>query len=210
MRFKSGPRTEEFLNVISHFLGVLAAILGFFFLWERNGIRGNQSAMGIIVYSASLVLLFSASTVYHAVFKKGWKERLRIWDHISIYFLIAGTYTPVCLGTLADGYGFQLLYTVWIMAFLGTFFKIFYTGRYEFLSLLLYLFMGWLVVFDLDTLMANSTESGLNWLFAGGLLYTFGIIFYAWKRIPFNHFIWHLFVLAGAFCHWYYIYFDVI
>jgi hemolysin III len=148
--------------------------------------------------------------LYHFVDNPRWKKRLRILDHINIYYLIAGTYTPVALITLVNGNGWTLFYIVWAIAALGTGLKIFYTGRFEFISLLLYLLMGWLIVFDLKNLLANSTNLGLTLLFLGGIFYSVGIIFYAIQRIPYNHFIWHLFVLAGAFCHWFFLYTDVI
>ncbi|MDX1766873.1 MAG: hemolysin III family protein, partial [Arenibacter troitsensis] len=138
------------------------------------------------------------------------KNRLRILDHISIYFLIAGTYTPVALLMLEKGNGWLLFYTVWGIAALGALMKLFYTGKYEFISLLLYLVMGWLIVLDLDNLLNNTTTIGLGTLFLGGAFYTLGIIFYAIERIPYNHFIWHLFVLGGAISHWFFILIDVV
>ncbi|TLF40333.1 PAQR family membrane homeostasis protein TrhA [Maribacter aurantiacus] len=209
--FKIGNQvTEERLNSLSHFCGVIAACIGLIFLWKDNNHRSVYSEFSIGVYGISLIVLFASSTSYHFVDNPSWKKRLRILDHINIYYLIAGTYTPVALITLVNGNGWTLFYIVWAIAALGTALKIFYTGRFEFISLLLYLVMGWLIVFDLKNLLANSTSLGLTLLFLGGIFYSVGIIFYAIQRIPYNHFIWHLFVLAGAFCHWFFLYTDVI
>jgi hemolysin III len=154
--------------------------------------------------------LFTASTLYHRVNDPKLKNKLRILDHISIYFLIAGTYTPISLIMLEKGNGWPMFYTVWGIAAVGTLMKLFYTGKYEFISLLLYLIMGWLIVLDLDNLLSHTTAAGLGTLFLGGAFYTTGILFYAIERIPYNHFIWHLFVLGGAISHWCFIYIDVV
>src|SRR5690606_31708435 len=156
----------------------------------------------VTVYCLSLVLLFSASTAYHSTESPKRKKRLRILDHISTYYLIAGTYTPVCLSLLPGSKGWLLFYLVWGIALLGTFLKLFYTGRFEAFSLILYGVMGWLIVIDLPYLTKNLSTSGLTYLALGGAFYTIGILFYALKKIPFNHLIWHIFVLAGAASHW--------
>ena len=154
--------------------------------------------------------MFSISTAYHVTTNIRLKKKLRILDHINIYFLIAGTYTPVALITLIHGNGWTIFYAVWTIAGLGTLFKIFYTGKLEFLSLLLYVVMGWLIVLDFANLIDYTPNLGLRLLFLGGAFYTFGILFYALKRIPYNHFIWHVFVLGGALSHWLMIYFNVV
>jgi hemolysin III len=157
-----------------------------------------------------MIILFSASTAYHLVAHPKWKYRLRILDHISIYLLIAGTYSPVALIVLEEGNGWFIFYTVWGIAFLGTVLKLFFTGRYEYVSLFLYLFMGWLIVFDLNNLMEQSTKTGLGLIALGGVFYTLGVIFYTVRRIPYNHLIWHFFVLGGAISHWIYMYLEVV
>jgi hemolysin III len=201
---------EERLNAISHGLGALLGIIGCFFLLRHNTHKTPYAGISIIVYSISFVVLFTASTIYHSVSRVHLRKGFRILDHIGIYLLIAGTYTPVALISLVDGNGWPLLYTVWGIAAFGTFFKLFYTGKYEWLSLLLYLVMGWLIVFDLQYLKEQSSTFGMQLLFCGGAFYTLGTLFYAIRKIPYNHFIWHLFVLAGACSHWLYIYLDVI
>jgi hemolysin III len=201
---------EEKLNAISHALGAVLGIIGFFLLLRHNAHKTPYAGISIIIYSMALVILFTASTIYHSVSRVHLRRGFRILDHISIYLLIAGTYTPVALIGLIHGNGWPLFYTVWGIAAIGTLFKLFYTGKYEWLSLLLYLVMGWLIIFDFQYLKEQSSTFGIQMLFLGGAFYTIGILFYSIRRIPFNHFIWHLFVLGGAFCHWLYIYLDVI
>ncbi|GAB5399624.1 MAG: hypothetical protein Aureis2KO_12090 [Aureisphaera sp.] len=166
--------------------------------------------MGILFYGVSLILLYLASTLYHAIPKANWKPLLRKLDHISIYLLIAGTYTPVALISLIDGNGWSLFWTVWSIAAIGTILKIFFTGRFEKLSLLLYLVMGWLILFDMTAVLEAHSTLGITLLAVGGAFYTLGIVFYIIEKIPYNHTIWHLFVLAGSIFHFFFILLDVI
>lgn len=201
---------EERLNALSHAIGIVLGILGFFLLLKTNSVNTQYATLSLIIYSVSIILLFSASTFYHYVSSPKLKAKLRIVDHISIFCLIAGTYTPVALISLSQGNGWLIFYSVWTIAFIGAILKVFFTGKFEVLSLLLYLFMGWLIVFDLKNLILNTTFKGQMLLALGGAFYTLGIFFYAFKRIPYNHLIWHFFVLGGAICHWLFIYLDVI
>src|SRR6056297_89504 len=203
------PKEEKY-NVISHALGALLGIVGLVFLLVANTQNSGIAVFGILLYSFSLIALFVASTIYHAVSRSPLKERLRKVDHISIYFLIAGTYSPVALILLATTSGCLLFSTVWSIAAIGTILKLFFTGRFEYVSLGLYALMGWLIIFDMENLKAVTSDAGLQLLFIGGIFYTVGIVFYVVKKIPYNHFIWHLFVLAGAFCHWLFIFLHVI
>jgi hemolysin III len=193
---------EEKLNAYSHAVGIVLAIIGGIVLF-KNYLDSIPLMKGsIIAYTSSLILLFTASTIYHAVENPKIKKRLRILDHISIYYLIAGTYTPVCLSVLLPSKGWLLFYLVWGIALFGTVLKIFFTGRFEAFSLVLYGVMGWLIVIDLPYLLEHMYSSGLIYLAAGGAFYTIGILFYAVKKIPYNHLIWHFFVLGGAISHW--------
>lgn len=194
---------EERLNTYSHAFGIVLTFLGGFLLFEHVQ---ETTRLDLIVYSISLILLFTASTLYHAVRNRRIKSKLRIVDHISIYYLIAGTYTPVCVAILKDSKGMLLLVLVWGIALFGTILKLFFTGKFEVFSLILYGIMGWLVLIDLPYLIEHTTGKQLYLIGLGGILYTVGILFYTVKRIPFNHFIWHLFVLAGAISHWFLIY----
>ncbi|WP_421807714.1 PAQR family membrane homeostasis protein TrhA [Flagellimonas sp.] len=193
---------EEKLNAYSHALGIVLAAIGGIFLFQNDLGAMPFMKASIGAYVASLLLLFTASTIYHAVVNPKLKKRLRILDHISIYYLIAGTYTPVCLSILLPSKGWLLFYLVWSIALFGTVLKIFFTGRFEAFSLVLYGVMGWLIVIDLPYLMQHMSASGLFYLSLGGAFYTIGILFYAVKKIPYNHLIWHFFVLGGAISHW--------
>lgn len=203
-------REEEFWNALSHAFGVLLGAVGMYFLFTNDTEKSEYSALSILLYGLSIILLYSASTVYHALTHISWKQILRKIDHISIYFLIAGTYTPVALISLEQGNGWLIFWIVWVIAALGTVLKLFFTGRFEILSILLYIAMGWLIVFDWDNLVANSSETGVDLLMLGGAFYTIGILFYAIKKIPFNHLIWHFFVLGGSISHFLFIFLDVI
>jgi len=210
MNEKLSYKTEEKLNTISHGLGIVLGVFGLFFLLAKNTQKTTYATLSILIYSFCFIVLFSASTLYHSVTNFKLKQKFRIIDHISIYLLIAGTYTPVALINLEAGNGWLIFYIVWTFALIGTILKIFFTGKFEVISLLLYLAMGWLIVLDFQNLLDNTSMLGIQLLFLGGAFYTLGIIFYAWKRIPYNHFIWHLFVLGGAISHWLFIFYDVV
>jgi hemolysin III len=201
---------EERLNAISHGIGALLGIVALVLMIKYNTNKTEYSLFSVIVYGISIILLFTASTLYHAVTNVKYKHFFRILDHINIYFLIAGTYTPITLITLEPSRGWLLFYVVWGIALFGTVLKVFFTGRFEFFSTLLYLLMGWLIVFDFSNLSDAVGSNGILWLFSGGLAYTVGILFYAIQKIPYNHVIWHMFVLAGAISHFFLIFFCVI
>ncbi|WJJ95849.1 PAQR family membrane homeostasis protein TrhA [Algibacter luteus] len=201
---------EERLNALTHAIGALFGIVALVLLIVYNTQKSDWSLFSVIVYGISIIILFTASTFYHAVKGEKRKHYFRIVDHISIYFLIAGTYTPVCLISLEQSLGWTLFFVVWGIAVFGVILKLFFTGRFEIFSTLLYLVMGWLIVFDFPNLYDTVGDGGVLFLFAGGLAYTVGIVFYAIHKIPFNHVIWHLFVLAGAICHFFMIFLYVI
>ena len=210
MKNKSIYNREERLNAISHAIGIVFGVVGLFLLLEKDSLKTEFSTVSIYVYSLSFILLFSASTAYHSVSSNVTKKRLRVLDHVSIYILIAGTYTPLALITLVNASGLMIFYIVWGFAALGTILKIFFTGKYGVISLILYLAMGWLVVFDYENIFDYVHSIGINLLFLGGVFYTIGTIFYAIKKIPYNHLIWHVFVLGGAISHWFFIYYGVV
>lgn len=200
---------EEQLNAWSHGFGAALGVVGLVLLLifcDSNAL----AIFSVIVYGASIIILFTASTLYHAIKNESKKHIFRIIDHISIYLLIAGTYTPVTLITLSDSRGWLLFWLVWGIATFGVILKLFFTGRFEIFSTLLYLVMGWLVVLDFSALAETMATNGLLLLYAGGLFYTVGIVFYAIHKIPYNHVIWHLFVLGGAICHFFMILYYVI
>ncbi len=201
---------EELLNTLSHGLGAVFGIIGLFLLLSKNSEKTSYASLSVVIYSLTFITMFVASSLYHHVSNADLKRKLRIVDHINIYFLIAGTYTPMCLITLIDGKGWSIFYIVWGITAIGTLLKLFLTGKFEILSLVLYLSMGWMVVYDFENMVAHISAAGIQLLFLGGAFYTLGIIFYAIDRIPYNHFIWHLFVLGGAVSHWLLIYNHII
>lgn len=207
--YKQTPLQER-LNAISHAIGAIFGVLGLTSLIIFNSNKTGWSLFSVIIYGISIITLFTASTLYHSVKDEVKKHYFRIIDHISIYFLIAGTYTPVLLITLHQSLGWTLFYTVWGIATFGIVLKLFFTGKFEIFSTLLYLVMGWLIVFDFTNLSKLMDSNGVLLLFFGGLAYTVGIIFYALKKIPYSHVIWHLFVLAGAVFHFFMIFFYVV
>lgn len=208
---RSQTQLEEQLNAWTHAIGAALGIAALVLLivFSNNAVK-PWSLFSVIIYGISIIVLFLASTFYHAVKGQKRKHYFRIVDHISIYLLIAGTYTPILLILLRDSLGWPLFWTVWGIAAFGVILKLFFTGRFEIFSTLLYLVMGWLIVFDYTNTANALGTDGVLWLFAGGLFYTVGIIFYAIQRIPYNHVIWHLFVLGGAICHFFMIFNHVI
>jgi hemolysin III len=192
---------EELFNVITHGLGVLLSIVGIFIL-VINYDASLINLIYVIIYGLSLILLFSASTIYHYVSQKKYKRALRKLDHISIYVLIAGTYTPICMSVLKDTRGLLLLILVWSITGIGSILKLFFTGKFEKISLLLYLIMGWLIVLDFQNLYEAITDLTINYLILGGAFYTGGIVFYVLHKLKYHHVIWHVFVLLGALFHY--------
>lgn len=207
---RSSNPVEEKLNTWSHAVGIPFGIIGAVFMLRALSIEGFWPLFSILLYSCCFVMLFAASTAYHAVNSPGSKLKLRILDHISIFFLIAGTYSPVALILMAKGNGWFIFYTVWGCALVGTVLKLFFTGRFEKFSLMIYLLMGWLIVFYFPELADQLSFRGIVLLFTGGICYSLGIVFYVMRHVPFHHFVWHIFVLAGALSHWFMIYLDVI
>jgi hemolysin III len=201
---------EEQLNAWTHGLGALLGIAGLVILISYTRQQSNWSLFSVILYGFSIILLFTASALYHSVKGEKRKHYFRIIDHISIYVLIAGTYTPVTLIGLNESLGWQLFWVVWAIAGFGLILKLFFTGKFEIFSTLLYLVMGWLIIFDFSNLSTLIGSNGVALLFAGGAFYTIGIIFYVFERIPYNHVIWHLFVLGGAICHYLMIFLYVV
>lgn len=205
------PPLEEKLNVISHAFGFALSIVGLILLIFRAQEFGNLLHLtSFSIFGASLILLYAASTFYHSAKKPVLRYRLNILDHASIYILIAGTYTPFALVTLQGMVGWTIFGIIWGMALTGVVLKLFYTGRYHLLSTAMYVAMGWIIVFAIKPLLNNLDLTGLLWLFAGGISYTLGAVFFSIEKIKFNHAIFHLFVLLGSFCHFISIYLYVL
>ncbi len=195
-------RHPEFWNTLTHGLGALLSLLGGVTLITLASLYGNSWQLtSAIVFSLSLIGLYTASTFYHGIHEPKTKNRLKVLDHCMIYVLIAGSYTPFALIALRDDGGWLLFGTVWALAAAGIVFKLFFTGRFELASTLIYLGMGWLVVFAAGPMLRHVGTAELVWLGIGGLFYSFGTVFYLRDRIRHNHAIWHGFVLAGSASH---------
>ena len=203
------PVEEEFWNTITHFIGLLLSIVGISYLIYTNNNLPTLSFVGVIFFGFGLISVYLSSTLYHFVSEPVLKEKLRIFDHISIYYLIAGSYAPVCLITLLDQSGIYILISVCFIAILGTFLKLFYIGKFEKLSLALYLLMGWLIIVDIRSLFEILELNPIILLIISGLSYTLGTIFYSSKK-KYAHTIWHLFVLSGSAFHFFLILLYII
>jgi hemolysin III len=193
---------EEWFNALTHGAGVVASLAGGGALVTLAVLSGDpRRIVGAAVFVFALVLLYSASTLYHAIHHDHIKARLKVLDHCAIFVLIAGTYTPFTLVSLRGGWGWGLFAAIWLLAVAGIAFKLYYTGRFKRASTLFYLAMGWLVVVAAGPLAESVSQWTLAWLLLGGLSYTIGTVFYLNHRLPYAHGIWHLFVLGGSACH---------
>ena len=202
-------KEEEFWNALTHFIGLLGSVIGITYLLNTNNDLPTLSLYGVLFFGFGLVLVYLSSTLYHYVSEPILKEKLRVFDHISIYYLIAGSYAPVCLITLLNKSGVYIFIAVCIIAIFGTIFKLFYTGKFEKLSLGLYLLMGWLIVIDIKTLFEILEFNAIILIALSGLSYTIGTIFYSIEK-KYAHTIWHLFVIAGSTFHFFFVLFYII
>jgi len=198
---------EERVNVGTHALGLLLSVAGLLALVTRATLTGStRQLVSFSVFAVSMIALYAASTAYHASRRPKLRMRLRTVDHSSIYLLIAGTYTPFALVTLQGPIGWTIFGITWGMAATGIILKLFFTGRFRLASTLIYLFMGWLIVFFIKPLIAALPTTGLAWLLGGGIAYTLGALLYSIHRIPYNHALFHGFVLLGTICHFIAVY----
>ena len=208
---KDYPPKEEKINIISHAFGLILSLLATPLLIVHASINGNVwHIVSFSIYGASLIILYAASTLYHSAKKPKLRKRLNVFDHASIYVLIAGTYTPFTLVTLNGAWGWTIFGITWGLALTGIILKLFFIGKYDILSTIMYILMGWVVLFAIKPLLNNVDFDGILWLFAGGISYTIGAVLYSIKKIEYNHAIFHLFVLIGSFCHFMAIYFYVL
>jgi len=197
---------EEIANAVSHGLGLLLSVAGLTGLLIVAISEGDPSKIvGYSVYGVSLIAMFLASTLYHAITHPKAKQVFKLLDHCAIYLLIAGTYTPLLVITLKGWMGYSLLAVVWGLAAIGIGFKLKFGSKYKLVSLSSYLGMGFVCLTFISTLYQSLSSVGFNLLVAGGALYASGVFFYVQKKIVFNHAIWHLFVLGGAACHYFMI-----
>lgn len=202
---------EEIFNAVTHGIGTLLAVAGLVLLVVFAYFFGDfWHIVSFSIYGTTLVLLYLASTLYHSSTNQRVKHVLRIIDHSAIYLLIAGTYTPFTLIPLHGTLGWTLFGIVWACAALGITFQIFYVHRFKIFNTLCYIAMGWLIIVAIRPLAAALPAPGIWLLLAGGLFYSVGAIFYLWRRLPYNHAIWHLFVLAGSISHFFVVLFYVL
>ena len=203
--------TEEKLNVITHGIGLVLSIIALILLvLHANEMGTARHIVSFTIFGASLILLYSASTFYHYFQHPTIRRKLNILDHASIYVLIAGTYTPFTLITLKGTLGWIIFGTAWGIALIGIFLKLFYTGRFDKVSTIAYVAMGWIIIFAIKPLIVSLPLNGLYWLLAGGIFYTVGAILYSIHKLKYNHAIFHVFVLLGSFSHFMAIYFYVL
>lgn len=195
-------RNEEIANSLTHGAGLLLAVVGTGVLTHQAWTIGDPWRLATYtVFGLTMILLYGASTLYHTTSIFSERAWTKIFDHISIYYLIAGTYTPVTLVAMRGNGGWTIFTIIWALALAGTVYKLFFTGRFKVISTAIYLFMGWLAVFAMVPLIQSVSGGTFAWILAGGLSYTVGVLFYAWRRLPFGHAIWHLFVLGGTANH---------
>lgn len=201
-------KKEEKLNIITHAFGLILSITAFpFLLMKSFDYEGFSKSLSLLVYGFSLIILYAASTFYHAANEPNLRRKLNILDHAAIYVLIAGSYTPFTIIVLKGTLGWFILGFTWSFAIAGIVMKLFFTGRFEKLSTILYVLMGWQIIFAMKPLSNNLSNEGVELLFYGGLFYTIGALFYSLKKIQYNHAIFHVFVVLGSFCHFLTVYF---
>jgi hemolysin III len=194
---------EEIANSVTHGIGAVLSAAGMVLLVVLAFLYGDaRSVAAFTIFGASMLLLYLASTLYHAIQHRRAKRLLRKCDHAAVYLLIAGTYTPFLLISLRGPTGYALLALVWGMAALGVLWKMVFTGRYEVLATIVYVLMGWMSILAYRQMVATVPPDGVRFLFAGGIIYTVGVLFYAWEKLPYNHAVWHLFVLGGSALHY--------
>ena len=200
-------RAEEWASSITHAIGMALAAAALCILVTLASRQGDaRRVTTLLIYGISLVVLYFASTFFHAAHPQKhpkWKHRLRVLDHAAIYALIAGTYTPFLLVLVRGAWGWSLFIAVWVMTVIGSGIKLFYVDRYDRLSTAMYLLMGWCGFIAIKPFFEHIPAGALWWIAAGGLAYTTGVVFYLWDNLPYNHAIWHLFVIAGSVCHFF-------
>ena len=196
--------SEEIASSLTHGIGIILAIVGLVLLIVFATLRGEPPHIAsATIFGASLVLMYTASTLYHGIQSPVAKPIFRVIDHCSIFVLIAGSYTPFTLISLHGSLGWTMFAIIWVVAFLGIIYKVYLSHKWKRGSLVFYLAMSWALLLAIKPLIASVQTGGLVLLFLGGLFYTGGTVFYLWRRLPYHHAIWHMFVLAGSICHYF-------
>lgn len=205
------PPLEEKLNIITHGLGIPLSILALIFLIIDASVNGDAiHLISFIIFGTSLILVYTASTLFHSTKNLKLRRKFNLIDHASIYVLIAGTYTPFALITLEGRIGWIIFSVIWGLAILGIIYKVFYIGKSRLISTASYVVMGWMIIGAINPLINNLSVQGLVWLFAGAVSYSIGALLYSRIKLKFNHATFHVFVLIGSFCHFVSIYYHVL
>ncbi|CAB1251390.1 hemolysin III family protein [Clostridium sp. MT-14] len=203
-QLKFYSKGEEIANAVTHGIGTLLSIAALVLLIVFSVEKGDKwYVISYTIYGISMFILYLGSTLYHSITNVRAKRVLRIFDHASIYLLIAGTYTPFTLTILRSSVGWVIFGIIWALAILGIIMKIFWVGKYEIASTLLYIFMGWIIIFAMKKLLILLSPMGIALLVAGGIIYTAGAFLYMMNKVPYNHAIWHIFVIGGSACHFF-------
>lgn len=200
---------EERLNVLTHKTGAILGLLGVILLIIKSMNYPIKECISFIVFGVSILILYCASTLYHAEQNQKKRNKLKIFDHCAIYILIAGTYTPFALASIGNQLGWIVFSLAWGSALIGIILKLFFTGRFNFISTSMYILMGWMIMFFIDPLQEVLPASGFIWLLSGGVAYTIGAVIYLIDQLKMNHAIFHLFVLIGSFCHFISVYYYI-
>lgn len=207
-KYRKQSIEEEITNAILHGIGLGLAIAALTILIIFATMYGDMwYLVGFTIYGITLITLYLSSTLYHSFPQGKWKNVLHVVDHVSIYLLIAGTYTPVTLTALRGPWGWSIFGVVWGAAILGILLKVFWFERFKYFTLALYAIMGWMIVIAIRPLLENLNSTSLVFMLAGGLAYTIGIVFYVWRSLKFGHAIWHLLVLVGSICHFFTVFY---
>ena len=203
-------KEEEFWNTLTHFVGLIFSLIGLpVLLYSDQGLT-ELSVLSILFFEFGLICVYSASTLYHYTSNVELKKKFRVFDHVSIFYLIAGSYAPVCQITLYNGSGKTIFITILVIALIVTIFKVFFTGKFDKLFLMLYLAMGWLIVLDFNGILNALDYNGIVLLVTSGLFYSLGTLFYSLQKMKYSHAIWHLFVLGGSASHYFLVLFYII
>ncbi len=200
--------SEEKINSITHAVGIVFALIAIPFMIVYAAEKSNASTIwGVSVFGFAMLMVYAASTVYHATRQNTRAKRtLRVWDHISIFVMIGGSYTPLVIKYTDSLTCLVFLSVMWSIVALGSFLKIFYTGKYLLIEVILYIAQGWMIVFIIKPIIANMPSEILTYIIVSGLFYMAGVVFYLWKKLNYHHAVWHVFVLAGTVTHFFAVY----
>jgi len=209
--FNKYPKAEEISNAVTHGIGAVLSVAALIAMINKSlDLNSLSYLITSLVFGISMVFLYTASTLYHSIQKPSVRNKLNVMDHMAIYLLIAGTYTPFTVNVLGGTLGLVIFIIVWAFGLTGIILKIFFFGKYNTLSAIAYVVMGWIIVIAIGPLIDKLGLPGTMWLFGGGIFYTLGAVLYLIHKLPFNHAIFHLFVLAGTFCHFISVYYYVL